>query len=59
MEEEDLAIEVGQEAIKTGRAPREILEAMRDEGYLDADDEGMDLLVAQSMAYQKKFGPLT
>jgi hypothetical protein len=40
--EDDLAEDVRAEHKKTGRAVREILAAMRDEGYIEATDEAIE-----------------
>ena len=39
---EELADQVRAEAAKTGRDVREILEAMRDEGYIECSDDALE-----------------
>lgn len=46
---DNLANELVSEAINHGRDPREMLQAMRDEGYVDCDDEGFEACVALAM----------
>lgn len=41
-DEDDIAAQVREEAVKTGRQVREILAAMRDEGYIKCTDEAME-----------------
>jgi hypothetical protein len=39
---QEMADEVRAEAAKTGRDVREILEAMRDEGYIECSDDALE-----------------
>lgn len=41
-EMQDIADQVRAEAAKTGRDVREILEAMRDEGYISCSDDALE-----------------
>lgn len=45
---EQFAEEVVSHAMATGRQPREILESMRDEGYIDCDNEAFEACVAMA-----------
>lgn len=41
-QEDELADDVRKEHLRTGRDVREILDAMRDEGYIDCTDEALE-----------------
>lgn len=42
----DLVSQVSRECINNDRGPREVLEAMRDEGYITCDDETFEFNVS-------------
>lgn len=51
---DDVAEQVRAEHLKTGRDIREILEAMRDEGYIDCTDEALEQCAARARPEQPR-----
>jgi hypothetical protein len=46
---EQFAEELAVHVMATGRDPREILQSMRDEGYIDCDDEGFEECIRRAV----------